>query len=118
MNKPNEGIRKEQDFLGEMEIPSDALYGIHSLRARENFPDSTAFHKEWYEAIGIVKKACYMTSRDYFAAASLKFPGKNIKTVPSARTSSARVRNNNVFSVVISFFQKIDFRKNWKTISK
>ena len=83
MNKPNEGIRKEQDFLGEMEIPSDALYGIHSLRARENFPDSTAFHKEWYEAIGIVKKACYMTSRDYFAAASLKFPGKNIKTLPA-----------------------------------
>jgi aspartate ammonia-lyase len=83
MNKPNQGIRKEQDFLGEMEIPSEALYGIHSRRARENFPGSTAFHKEWYEAIGIVKKACYITSRDYFAAASLKFPEKNIKTLPA-----------------------------------
>ena len=82
MNKPNAGIRKEQDFLGEIEIPSEALYGIHSCRARENFPDRTAFHREWYEAIGIVKQACYITCRDYFKAASRKFPEKNIKTLP------------------------------------
>ena len=57
MNKPNAEMRKEKDFLGELEIPSEALYGIHSCRARENFPDKTAFHKEWYEAIGLVKQA-------------------------------------------------------------
>ena len=82
MDKAAGGIRKEQDFLGEMDIPSEALYGIHSCRARENFPDRTAFHQEWYEAIGIVKKACYMTCRDYFGAVARKFPGKNIKPFP------------------------------------
>lgn len=30
--------RKEQDGLGELLLPQDALYGIHSLRAKENFP--------------------------------------------------------------------------------
>jgi len=85
MNKPNLTNRKEQDFLGDMDIPADALYGIHSARARDNFPDRTAFHKEWYEAIGIVKKACYITSRDYFNAVTKKFPDKNIKTLPEDR---------------------------------
>lgn len=32
-------MRTEKDFLGTMEIPEDALYGIHSVRARENFPE-------------------------------------------------------------------------------
>jgi aspartate ammonia-lyase len=81
MKKPNEGTRKEQDFLGEVDVPDNALYGIHSCRARDNFPDSTAFHKEWYEAIGVVKKACYLTSRDYFVAVSKKYPEKNIRTL-------------------------------------
>ena len=72
-------MRKEKDFLGELEIPSEALYGIHSLRARENFPDTTAFHKEWYSAIGLVKKACYLSCKDYFRAAAEKYPEKNIK---------------------------------------
>ncbi|MCX6286155.1 MAG: lyase family protein [Bacteroidetes bacterium] len=74
-------MRKEQDFLGEMEMPSEVLYGIHSCRARENFPDRTAFHREWYEAIGIVKKACYLTCREYFRAAALKYPEKSIRTI-------------------------------------
>ncbi len=32
--------RTEHDLLGERQIPSDALWGIHTLRARENFPIS------------------------------------------------------------------------------
>jgi len=74
-------MRKEKDFLGELEIPSEALYGIHSCRARENFPDKTAFHKEWYEAIGLVKQACYLTCREYFSAAEEKYPGRQIRTI-------------------------------------
>ena len=54
-------MRREADFIGEMELPADALYGIHSLRARNNFPDTSRFHREWYEATGIVKHACYQT---------------------------------------------------------
>jgi len=58
-------MRKEKDFLGEIEIPKEALYGIHSCRAAANFPDQTAFHVEWYKAMGIVKLACYNTYRQF-----------------------------------------------------
>ncbi len=74
-------MRKEQDFLGEKEIPSEALYGIHSYRARQNFPDQTAFHREWYESIGIVKKACYLTCQEYFRAVERKYPEKQIRII-------------------------------------
>ncbi len=30
-------VRIEEDLLGELEIPATAYYGIHSLRAYENF---------------------------------------------------------------------------------
>lgn len=53
--------RTETDYLGSIQIPADALYGIHSARARENFPDTTPFHIEWYQAMGLVKQACYLT---------------------------------------------------------
>jgi aspartate ammonia-lyase len=33
-------FREETDSLGKMKIPEDALYGIHTLRAKENFPSS------------------------------------------------------------------------------
>lgn len=55
-------MRTENDFLGTLEIPDDALYGIHTERAVGNFPDKTAFHEEWYRAVGLVKKACYHTA--------------------------------------------------------
>jgi aspartate ammonia-lyase len=58
-------MRIEKDFIGEISIPEKALYGIHSLRARENFPDRTLFHTEWYQAMAVVKRACYITARDY-----------------------------------------------------
>lgn len=54
-------MRVERDFLGEVSIEETALYGIHSLRAQANFPDQTPFSKEWYQAMGAVKKACYLT---------------------------------------------------------
>lgn len=57
--------RIECDFLGERSIPVDALYGIHSIRAQENFPYYRPFHKEWYMAVGVVKQAVYETYREY-----------------------------------------------------
>lgn len=54
-------MRTEKDFLGERQLPDDALYGIHSLRAAENFPDKTTFDHAWYRATGKVKQACYET---------------------------------------------------------
>ncbi len=66
-------VRIEHDYLGKFEVPEGALYGIHSLRAQRNFPDRTPFHVEWYRAMGLVKKACYLTAVAYEQAAREKF---------------------------------------------
>jgi aspartate ammonia-lyase len=68
--------RIEKDSLGEKQIPSDALYGIHALRAKENFPGNTPFPLEWYRAVGIVKLACYNTYMRFSEAASEKYGDK------------------------------------------
>lgn len=60
--------RKEKDFLGEVNINKNDLFGIHSIRARENFPFASPFHLEWYKAIGITKLACYMTYENFKTA--------------------------------------------------
>jgi len=69
-------MRTESDFIGNKEIPKGALWGIHSLRAQENFPDQTPFHKEWYMAVGIVKKACYKTYLGFLKGIDRKFPNQ------------------------------------------
>ncbi|WP_282037033.1 lyase family protein [Saccharicrinis aurantiacus] len=66
-------MRKEYDFIGTVDIPDDALYGIHSVRARDNFPDNTRFHKEWYQAVGTVKEACYVSYKNFKVATQSKF---------------------------------------------
>src|ERR1035438_5252862 len=71
-------MRKESDLIGEKEIPEDALYGIHSLRAKENFPDTAIFPVEWYKAAGLVKHACYLTYREFKKAAREKYPEGNL----------------------------------------
>ncbi len=71
-------MREERDFMGSMELPDGALYGIHSVRARENFPDTTPFHKEWFRALGTVKQACYETYRKFMEAAHSAFGGEVI----------------------------------------
>jgi len=51
--------RLEHDLLGEMRVPADAYYGIHTLRARENFKLSgQTLHLELIRALAEVKKAC------------------------------------------------------------
>ncbi len=72
--------RIEKDALGEKKIPADALYGIHALRAKENFAGDTPFPAEWYKAVGITKLACYNTYKRFRNAATEKFgPGIQIK---------------------------------------
>ena len=58
-------FRTENDSLGPMQVPANVLFGIHSLRAKENFPDQTPFHLEWYKAMGLVKLACYRAYRSF-----------------------------------------------------
>ena len=75
--------RTEKDFLGEKQIPADALYGIHALRASENFPDTTRFPIEWYKAVGLTKLACYNTYRTFRDAARDKYgEHQAVKLIP------------------------------------
>ncbi len=59
--------RTERDSIGEMTIPADADYGIHTARAVENFP-ITGIHlshfPELVESLAMVKKASAMANRD------------------------------------------------------
>ena len=56
--------RIETDLLGKKQIPADALWGIHTARAIENFPVSGRLvHPELIKAYGEVKLACAQTNR-------------------------------------------------------
>ena len=56
-------FRTEHDLLGEREVPSDALYGIHTVRAMENFPLARrGVHPALVAAYGDVKLACATTN--------------------------------------------------------
>lgn len=51
-------MRRDKDLLGERELPDEAYYGIHTLRAAENFPLSGyKVHPRLIAAIALVKKA-------------------------------------------------------------
>ncbi len=65
-------MRIENDFIGEKSIKKTALYGINSLRAVDNFPEIVQPGLEWYKALGEVKKACYLTYKDFKTAALQK----------------------------------------------
>lgn len=65
--------RIEKDFLGEKRIPNIALFGIHSVRAKKNFPDKTPFQIEWYKAIGLTKLASYLTYKSFKGAVQEKY---------------------------------------------
>jgi aspartate ammonia-lyase len=59
--------RVEHDSLGSLEIPADALWGIHSARALQNFPISgrpVGFYADLVAAFGMVKQAAAMANRD------------------------------------------------------
>lgn len=58
-------VRIERDSIGKIEIPADALYGIHAARAKNNFPAEFPFPLEWYKSTGLVKVACYRTYRSF-----------------------------------------------------
>ena len=57
-------FRTERDLLGEREVPQQALHGIHTERARENFPlAGRPVHPALAVAYGDVKLACALTNR-------------------------------------------------------
>lgn len=58
-------MRVEHDLLGERKIPKNAYYGIHTLRASENFPLSgQPMHPQLITALCIVKKAAALANME------------------------------------------------------
>jgi aspartate ammonia-lyase len=57
--------RVEHDLLGEKQIPEDAYYGIHTLRAKENFPlTGRPVHRKLIMALVTVKKAAALANME------------------------------------------------------
>ncbi|MDP4157846.1 MAG: aspartate ammonia-lyase, partial [Bacillota bacterium] len=54
----SENYRIEKDFLGEKQIPSNAYYGVQTMRAVENFPiTGSKLDPALIKAMAMVKKA-------------------------------------------------------------
>ena len=59
--------RREHDLLGERDVPDDAMYGIQTLRALENFPITGVPVREFpllVAALGAVKEAAALANAD------------------------------------------------------
>jgi aspartate ammonia-lyase len=59
--------RNEHDLLGERDIPADAYYGIHTLRAVENFPVSgtpISIYDDLIRALAAIKEAAAMANQE------------------------------------------------------
>ena len=55
--------RIEKDSLGEVKVPSDALYGAQTQRAADNFPISgIRFPRRFIEALGIIKQSAALAN--------------------------------------------------------
>ena len=57
--------RIESDSMGQVEVPSEALYGAQTLRAVDNFTISDwRFGRRFLLALGLVKWAAARSNRD------------------------------------------------------
>jgi aspartate ammonia-lyase len=60
-------IRTEHDLLGDRAVPADAYYGVHTLRALENFPITgtpIAIYPELVMALACVKQAAAIANSE------------------------------------------------------
>ncbi len=57
--------RTEQDSMGSMSVPTNALYGAQTARARDNFPISgICFPRPFLRALGMVKEHAAQVNRE------------------------------------------------------
>ena len=62
----NVATRREHDMLGEVEVPADAYWGVHTLRAVANFPITgvpVGHFPELVRALALVKQAAARANR-------------------------------------------------------
>jgi len=60
-------IRTEHDLLGERDVPADRYFGIHTLRATENFAITgitIAHYPRLIKSLAYIKKAAALTNRE------------------------------------------------------
>ncbi len=63
-------VRIERDSIGELAIPADADYGIHTARAAANFPITGILlrhYPELVQSLAMAKKAAALANRDFGA---------------------------------------------------
>jgi aspartate ammonia-lyase len=59
--------RHEHDLLGDRSVPADAYYGVHTLRAVENFPITStpiSIYPDLINALACVKQAATLTNKE------------------------------------------------------
>lgn len=55
--------RTESDSIGTLQVPTDAYYGVQSLRARQNFPiTGQRMHTRFIHSLAQIKKAAALTN--------------------------------------------------------
>lgn len=101
-------MRTEKDIIGEVSIPANALYGVHSVRARDNFDNQVVFPIEWFRAIGSVKLACYRTVRKLLKALAKEHPEMishlripDEKTIGAMETAATAITSGDYFEYFI-----------------
>jgi aspartate ammonia-lyase len=60
-------FRTEHDLLGDREVPADAYYGVHTLRATENFPITgtpISIYPELIKALACIKQAAALANHE------------------------------------------------------
>lgn len=65
--KPTTNVRMEHDLLGERAVPAGAYYGVHTLRATENFPITgtpISIYPDLIVALACVKQAAAQANRE------------------------------------------------------
>ncbi len=63
----NQSVRVEHDLIGDRQVSSKVYYGVHTLRALENFPISgtpISIYPELVSALACVKHAAAMANRE------------------------------------------------------
>jgi aspartate ammonia-lyase len=61
------GFRLERDSLGELEVPEDAYWGVHTKRAMDNFPIAKrpiSVYPDFIVALASVKQACARANKE------------------------------------------------------
>ena len=63
----NGKVRSEHDLLGDRAVPADAYYGVHTLRAVENFPitgNPISIYPDLIRALACIKQAAAVANRE------------------------------------------------------